>query len=362
MKKGRNFMQLINTKNKKAALLAAFFIITFSNSYSMAATSNEVFTADSNSRIPVSLSISTGILNGESEEYVYDGSSKLSKLTWELNNVQMVGVEASVGLTEKVSLNFGGWFNSDNGKGTMEDYDWRNGDDSPWTDYSESNSYVEEAMMLDANISYLLIKNKTYSLSTTAGFRHDKFRWNSYDGTGTYSFYDLSYLRAQDVELYGQNISYKQEYYVPYIGLDFKYYLSDKWEISSYIRGSLWAWGEDEDIHHNPAGKYTLNDNAPSSLAGAPPQYGDDWYDDYYSDQIENMAYLSLGMTLDYFLLENLIVTFSADFQKYFRETGNYSAKLYDDDLGYYINEEDSSGAGISNYSYMVSLGATYIF
>jgi outer membrane protease len=355
---------LANTKNKRLALMAALFMIAVSSTYSMSATSSEVFMAESKSKIPISISISTGVLNGESEEYVYDGSSKLSKLTWELDNVQMVGVEASVGLTEKVSLNFGGWFNSDNGKGTMEDYDWYDGDDSPWTDYTESNSYVEEAMMLDASISYLLVKNKNYSLSTTAGFRHDKFRWNSYDATGIYSFYDLSYLRAQDVELYGQNISYKQEYYVPYIGLDLKYNLSDKWKFTSYIRGSLWAWGEAEDIHHNPSGSYTVNDNGPSDLVGATAD-GYDGYDDYYNDKIENMAYLSLGMTLDYFLLENLIVTFSADFQKYFRETGENEAVVYyynDDGSGSYINEYDSSGSGMSNYSYMVSLGATYLF
>ncbi|WP_372714047.1 omptin family outer membrane protease, partial [Ilyobacter sp.] len=187
---------------------------------------------------------------------------------------------------------------------------------------------------------------------------------NSYDATGIYSFYDLSYLRAQDVELYGQNISYKQEYYVPYIGLDLKYNLSDKWKFTSYIRGSLWAWGEAEDIHHNPSGSYTVNDNGPSYLVGATADGYDD-YDDYYNDKIENMAYLSLGMALDYFLLENLIVTFSADFQKYFRETGENEAIVYyynDDGSGSYINEYDSSGAGMSNYSYMVSLGATYIF
>jgi len=357
-------MLMVNTKNKRLALLAAFFMFTVSNSYSMSATSNEVFMVESESKIPVSISISTGVLNGESEEYVYDGSSKLSKLTWDLDNVQMVGIETSIGLNERVSLNFGGWINSDSGKGTMEDYDWYDGDDLPWTDFTESNSYVEEAMMLDANLDVVILAKKNYSLSTVFGFRYDKFRWNSYDASGVYSyFYDDSYyFRGEDVDLSGKNISYKQEYYVPYIGLNLKYILNEKWKVSSYVRGSLWAWGEAEDIHYNPGGTYTLNENGHSPDASLD---GYDDYDNYYSDSIENMAYLSLGIALNYLFSENLTITLSGDFQKYFRETGENEATVYyynEDDSGSYVNEYDSGGSGMSNYSYMISLGATYIF
>ncbi|ADO83271.1 omptin family outer membrane protease [Ilyobacter polytropus] len=335
-------MLMVNTKNKRLALLAAFFMFTVSNSYSMSATSNEVFMVESESKIPVSISISTGVLNGESEEYVYDGSSKLSKLTWDLDNVPVIGIDTSVKFKEKFSLNFSGWTKISESSGNMEDYDWYNGDDNPWTDYSSHNTELDEAYMLDINMSYLLYKENNFSLSGELGFRHDYYKWNAYGG---YAIYDSG---SVDVDFDDEkNISYDQEFYAPYLGLTFNT-KKNKWIISSYIRGSLWAWGEAEDTHYYPGLTYDTGSSS-GYLSGSDSIT--------FKDEFENIAYLSLGLNIGYMVMENLIINLSTDFQKYFRETGDDTAYYSDGTTEYY---KDS--AGTSNYSYTVSIGASYLF
>ncbi len=342
-------MQLANTKNKRLALLAALFMIAVSSTYSMSATSSEVFMAESESKIPISISISTGVLNGESEEYVYDGSSKLSKLTWDLDNVPVIGIDTSVKLNDKFSVNFSGWTKISESSGNMEDYDWYLGDSEPWTDYSSSDTELDEAYMLDINTSYLLYKKDSSSITGELGFRHDRYKWNAYGGYGTYSNYYATtfddFFRTGDVVFDDEKtISYDQEFYAPYLGLTFNT-KKDKWVISSYVRGSLWAWGEAKDVHYYSG--YTVNDSIYVSGSDSVT----------YKDEFENIAYLSLGLNIGYTIMENLMINLSGNFQKYFRETGD-DTEYYSDGTTYYYED----GAGTSNYSYMVSLGATYIF
>jgi outer membrane protease len=347
-------MQLANTKNKRLALLAAFFMFTVSNSYSMAATSNEVFMVESESKIPVSISISTGVLNGESEELVYEGSyGRVSKLTWDFDRVPVIGINTSVKPSEKFSVNFSGWTKVSESSGNMEDYDWNEGDSEPWTDYSSHDTELDEAYMLDLNMSYLLYKKDNSSLTGEVGFRHDRYKWNAYDAYGVYSQYnddyDLIGFRNGDMVSSGKAISYDQEFYTPYLGLTFNT-KKDKWVISSYVRGSLWAWGEAEDNHYSPA--YTINEvyDIPAGEKNT------------YKDEFDNISYISLGLNIGYILTEDITITLSGDFQRYIREKGSSKIKVYNYDESEYNYYESGDGAGTSNYSYMISLGATYIF
>ncbi|WP_319370169.1 omptin family outer membrane protease [uncultured Ilyobacter sp.] len=368
-------MQLANIKNNRLALLAAFFMLTVSNSYSMSATSNEVFMVESESRIPVSISISTGILNGESKEYVYDNffgtDQKVSELTWDLDNVLMIGAETSVGLTDRILFNFGAWLNASDGSDNMTDYDWRIGEDEGWTDYSSSSSDLEEGIMLDANLNILILAKDNYSLSTVFGFRYDKFRWSSYDGSGVYSYGDIANdkldnyvyddgtmyddgFRIQDVELYGDNIDYEQKFFTPYIGLNFNY-RKNKWIFNSYIRGSIWAWGEAEDIHYYPAGTYTLNGDFMGDSAGD-SQPGSNDKDSIFYDSVDNMYYISLGLGVDYLFTETFSMGLSVNFQKYYLAEDNDKKDIEYD----YHDASYESWGGMSHESYMITLSANY--
>lgn len=347
-------------KRAKFLGVAGIFIGMSLQASAMSVNADRVFEESVDSRYPVTFSISTGLLNGESEEYAYSNyfgkDQKVSKLTWDLKNVFMVGAETSIGLSRRVSLNFGGWINANNGSGDMSDYDWYNGDDQPWTDKTDHSTDLEEGIMLDANIDVLLLSRENYALSGVVGFRHDKFRWNAYDGSGVYSSWWDPGDRAQDVEQPGKNISYKQELYVPYLGLKFDYN-KNKWTIRSYVRASLWAWGEATDTHYYPEGYITLNKDTVHPDHGTLPEGSTTTVPEgekkSFKDEVEDMFYLSFGLGVDYQFTERLSGGLSADFQKYNKEE--------DDDRKTNEYGEESWG-GMSHMSYMVTASVKYSF
>lgn len=351
-------------KRAKFLGVAGVFIGISLQASAMSVNADRVFESSMDSKYPVSFSISTGLLNGESEEYAYSNyfgkDQKVSKLTWDLKNVFMVGAETSIGLSQRVSLNFGGWINANKGSGDMSDYDWMNGDDQPWTHKTDhSNTDLEEGMMLDANIDVLLLSRENYALSGVLGFRHDKFRWNAYDGEGVYSTSLYPGDRGQDVELYGKAIGYKQELYVPYLGLNFDYNMN-KWTIRSYVRASLWAWGDATDTHYYPAGKYTLNQDLVLPNGTVVPKgtelTSEKGEKKSTKDEVEDMFYLSFGLGVDYQFTERLSGGLSADFQRYNKEEDDDKKKYYDGEYEY------EGWGGMSHISYMVTASVKYSF
>jgi len=347
-------------KRAKIFGLAGIFIGMSLQANAMSVNADRVFEKNVESKYPVSFSISTGMLNGESEEYAYSdyfgSDGKVSKLTWDLKHVFMVGAETSIGLSRRVSLNFGGWINANNGSGDMSDYDWMNGDDRPWTDKSDHSTDLEEGMMLDANIDIVLLSKENYTLSGVVGFRHDKFRWNADDGMGVYSTSLYPGDRGQDVEFDGKAISYKQELYAPYLGFNFDYN-KNKWTCNTYIRASLWAWGEATDTHYSPAGKYTLNKDLVLPDGRVVPKgsvaESEKGEKSSFKDEVDDMFYLSFGLGIDYQFTERLSGGLSADFQKYNKEE--------DDDRKTNEFGEESWG-GMSHMSYMFTASAKYSF
>ena len=287
-----------------------------------------------NAEIPVAISLSTGVLNGESHELVYYGNYKVSELIWRLEDVVVVGGEASVGLTESTTLNLGVWGKVANTDAKMDDYDWLDpiGHPGEWTDWTESETDLEKGLMLDINTNTTLTSSDSAVLSAIFGFRHDHYNWDAMGANGTHSYYSF---RDTPVYISSEHnvISYEQELYAPYVGLGIDY-TKNKWLLSTSITGSLWAWADAKDYH-----------------------YYSDGSKDTYEDSFEQIAYLNLGTSASYFIKENLYFTFNFDCQKYYKTKGDTKATYYD---GYV--EKYNDGAGTSHESYMLGLSTTYLF
>ena len=318
------------------------------------------------SEMPVAISLSTGVLNGETNEYLYNNyygdDRRVSKLVWDIDDVYMIGAETSVGISEKFNLNFGIWSNLSEGTGNVTDRDWAEvGGEFTWTDYSEHNTDLEEALMLDANLDYVILKDKNYKLSGIFGFRHDKFSWDAYDGKGVWSssapVSEEDNFRSQDVIFYGKTLAYKQELYAPYLGLDFDYNRS-KWSFSTHIRGSLWAWGDSEDKHYDSTALFTLNKDLGSiAPKGAEKFHTSDGSYDVNKDEVENVQYISCGAGVKYNFTEQFSAGVSAEFQKYYSEEDDDKVTKIADD-----GKEYETWGGMSHESYMFSCSATYLF
>ncbi|MFO7592639.1 MAG: omptin family outer membrane protease [Pseudomonadota bacterium] len=230
--------------------------------FSVGAVADSIVTADNK----FELRLSSGVLNGESGEYVYDAYGaytgipgyKISELQWKLNDVYMLGIGATLPIGDRVDINLDYWKNATEGDGTMDDYDWLYvGED--WSHWSHhEDTVVRDVTLFDlsADITFHRFKDRNASLYQTAlfgivGYKQDHFDWQSSGGYGVYSvdsFRD-TYLTFPNIP----GISYEQTFKTPYIGLGVESasnYNGMDLILNANVRYSQWAKGEDVDIHH----------------------------------------------------------------------------------------------------------------
>lgn len=231
--------------------------------FSVGAVADTIVSADNS----FELRLSSGVLNGESGEYVYDAYGtytgipgyKISELNWELNDVFMVGLGATIPLGNWVDLNLEYWKNAtEEGDGTMDDYDWLyiGQDWSHWSHHEDT--VVRDVSNMDASVDINLyrfrdINGSLYhtSLFGIAGYKEDHFDWQASGGYGIYSIntYRDAYVIFPDVP----GISYEQTFRTPYVGLgveSISNYDGMDMVLNARVRYSEWAEGEDLDIHH----------------------------------------------------------------------------------------------------------------
>ncbi|GAB4301154.1 MAG: omptin family plasminogen activator Pla [Thiohalomonadaceae bacterium] len=207
------------------------------------------------------ISLKAGMMSGESGEYVYDadGSAsgirgyKISELQWELDNVWMAGINLRHRFSEGFALGVDYWANAGDGDGYMTDYDWLYiGLD--WSHRSQHpDTTVRDANRIDINGEFLLHRNanERFDVYALLGYRRDHFDWQARGGTAIYSnvTYRDTYLVFADVPV----ISYEQTWEVPYLGLGLRSTsLVSGRRVTADLsaRYSVWAQGEDIDIHH----------------------------------------------------------------------------------------------------------------
>ncbi|WP_303909525.1 omptin family outer membrane protease [Thiohalomonas denitrificans] len=207
------------------------------------------------------LSLSTGLLNGESGEYVYDayGSEsgivgyKISELQWDLDNVPMVGLEFTHAVSDRFTFDLAYWTDADGGDSSMDDYDWLyvGLDWSHWSHHD--NTEVRDVSRFDISGDFVIDRFKWEStdLYAVLGYRRDHLDWQATGGEGIYS--DTNY---RDTKVFFPNvpvISYEQTYQTPYVGLGIRSRrMSGMTNITldASLRFSDWVKGEDVDVHH----------------------------------------------------------------------------------------------------------------
>lgn len=289
------------------------------------------------------LSLRAGVMNGKSGEYVYDADGsysgirgyKISELQWELDKVLMAGINLRHRFSERFALGVDYWTNAGDGDGYMTDYDWLVvGLD--WSHRSQHpDTTVRDANRIDISGEFLLNRNAQERVDTYAllGYRRDHFDWQAKGGTAIYS----SSGNYRDVELVLADIpviSYEQTWEVPYLGLGIRSTsLVSGRRVTADLsaRYSLWARGEDIDIHH-------LRDLR-------------------FEESGKNGQWLDLQLNIDVALDRNLDLTFGIAHTTYSEVKG--PTTVIDLNTGattYYPGD----AAGLDHSSTMLSLGLTY--
>lgn len=288
-----------------------------------------------NSTIPASLSVEVGVLNGVARELVYieDKGQKISELQWDLDNVILAGIKGSFDFTDWLKFNGGFWTNltsGDNGK--VEDYDWDTPKDPRgWAQYSKSNVEVKQVFITDTNFETKLMEFEYLTLSGLIGFKFDNYKWEDHGGSYIYSS-DTGW--RDDRGNFPEDetgLGYEQWFYTPYLGIQTDSNFGD-FKLKTYVKGTIYAWAEDEDHHYARDLKF--------------------------NESIYNMKFLGAGISGSYSFTPNIFSTISCDYQKYFRQIGH--TKTTDMKTG--ETDKSSNSAGMDHESLFVGLELGFNF
>ena len=208
--------------------------------------------APASSGVRFTLGVGAGYLSGESNELVYWpelNNHKASELTWEIDNLYMVGVNGVLEVGNWLSFNFDGWFKATDGDGTMDDYDWQV-PGYEWTDWSHhEDTDVTDGSIIDLSANFAFFRTQNAVLTGIVGYKRDNFGWESRGGDFTYSnggFRDYSGSFADGALA----ISYEQTLESFYFGLGFSADFTKRFCLAGRVIYSPFVQGEATDYHH----------------------------------------------------------------------------------------------------------------
>ncbi len=177
--------------------------------------------------------VSTDYYSGEIREIVYPSSGwtndYLSELIWEIDNIVMLtGHFTAEHRNLSMVISAGTAVNK--GTGEMDDYDWGDSSSSDWTNWSNSNIFLDKSLVLDTSITYLIKPNLNISLPLGVGYRLNYFKWSDALGKLVY-LWDLSsnpyvplstpYIRDYDYKISAINYTFTQNIFFITTGIHF---------------------------------------------------------------------------------------------------------------------------------------------
>lgn len=224
---------------------------------------------DAPKALSISMTTSSGLLYGESFEYVYNQdvstNYKDSELDWPFQPLFYTGAEISLSSRIGVFASLDVKQGLSGKTGIMSDSDFLNGDGVK-TNLSESDCYTERALLLDLKLGYDLPIRLPFILGVYAGFSYMDFKWSARDGYYQYptSGYDYFFdtngnlvfgtdtpWSADETKtpLYGTEILYEQAYVIGSLGLRASYRLLDTLILGASFSFSPLAYCSTEDNH-----------------------------------------------------------------------------------------------------------------
>lgn len=278
----------------------------------------------------LSVGLTTGLISGKSHEIVYgDEGKKISELIWRLDNVPMIGLTASIPLPLEATLSLSAWSRMGRASSHNDDTDWvSKKHPADWSDHSLSPTTLTDGEVVDAQFRVPLFKTGTGRISGTLGFRYDHWGWTDCGGTYTYSS-ETGFRDQQGTFENVPGISFEQWMYAPYLGLHARGKIR-KLTLTGQCAGSLWAWANDEDHHHQR--------------------------DLFFEDTFERIGYFRADLGLSYPLTAHLSFTSDLNVHTYSRTTGDTTI------TGPEGTVRAHGGAGMKHTSWMGTVSLVYGF
>lgn len=290
--------------------------------------------APESSAVRFTLGVGAGYLTGESTELVYwpqENNHKASELTWEIDNLYMVGVNGVLEVSDWLSFSFDGWFKATDGDGTMDDYDWKVPGDG-WTDWSHhEDTDVTDGSIIDLNANFSFFRTQNAVLTGIVGYKRDNFGWESRGGDYVYS--TSGFRNSTGSFPAGElGISYEQTLESFYGGVGFSANFTNRFTLAGRVIYSPFVQGEATDYH------YMRNI--------------------VFYDDVEDGDLIAFDLTGTFGFTEKLGLEVGFSYQAYDTMQGDTEAHYTDQG----VVEKENDGAGMDQTSMMLSTSLQYTF
>lgn len=279
----------------------------------------------------LTISSSLGLLNAESQEFVYQpqyNGRKLSQIDWKAENTPIVKMDISWDLLSRLTLTARGWSTLSPGKGVMDDYDWKTLGQSKWTDWSHhEKTNLNYANEIDLNAKFWLLKQENYRIGMMAGYQRNNNSWTSYGGNYNYNSGNNLFTGSDSVT----NIGYKQKFEMPYLGLAGSYHYQ-KFEFNTLLKYSSWvnAYGDDEHYLRQLS----------------------------FKDSSKGSRYYAVVIDAGYYVTDNTKLFVEASWNRHAEGKGD--TQIIDTGAGVSANVANS--AGIAQQNQTITIGLQYKF
>jgi outer membrane protease len=227
---------------KKKFVLCLSLIFLFINAYTL---DRSIFSLKAD--------ISSGLLNGLIQEYVFDEAclntdNLESRLDWQLKNIPYFELNLDIDFFKYYKLRLNGQIAVPKSSGVMEDYDWLNStgglegkhpeflndDPTEVTNYSCSTNNLTKYYTFSAALGGNIYLPHRMKLSPYTAFDYEYIFFDANGGYYIYKDYDneTRYFNQEKI------ISYTQEFYSFMLGLTYESVIKDRFTISADLKVS----------------------------------------------------------------------------------------------------------------------------
>ncbi len=280
-----------------------------------------------------SVEMGLGYLSGDAEEIVYaNDGRRLSHLDWRLDDVVMLNTKLAFRPIDWVTLRASSAF-AISGESTMDDYDWLV-PGQEWTHWSHhEHTDVKHAHQIELSGEVNVIKYRGLELGMLAGYKWDRYNWDSRGGSYIYSS-DTGFRDLTGAFPAGElGISYTQDLSVPFLGLAAGF-TWDRLSVHTSVVGSNRVKASGKDTHH-------LRDLL-------------------FEDNFHHGRYVAVEAEIAYAVTDNLSIVGTYDYQEFSKVEG--TALVYDQTTAQVSTGYGPSASGLSLDTQMYSLALRYAF
>ena len=299
--------------------------------------------------IHFSSGLSTDYYTGEVREIVYSDSgwanNYLSELIWEIDNVLMLTGDFSASIKD-FTLQLSGSTALNKGTGEMDDYDWGDSTTKKWTNWSNSDIFLDKSFIFNSSLNYNISIADNLFLPIGIGYKLNYLNWSdkaekfiyygTWDSSGVFYYYDTVNHIPETGTFGGApgiNYTFVQNIFSLTTGICFSYSRFSSRLILSFSP-YIYSWDLDHHIMRNI----------------------------YFVDIFTANAGYYLRETIRYYFDKQSSILLSLKYEEMHEVKGD--TYIYNEDPSYATKPDSSiiNGAGLASKIINISIGYTYQF